>query len=272
MHRCFVDPSDWEGPDLLLSNEEAHHLFHVLRAADGDTVEVFDGRGRLGTAVVASSPTGRHAGGGRGGRARLSLLRESRVPPPRVALTLVQALPKGRRMDLIVEKATEIGASGIVPVVTQRVERRLTASQRRERQARWARIALSAARQCGSAWIPAVGPVVALADFLRGEHGFDLLLVGALGDDAQPLHSALGREGEREPAAIALLVGPEGDLTPAELRAVIGAGAVPVRFGERVFRVETAAIYGLSVLAYEFLRAASATGSLPGSRSGSGSG
>lgn len=245
MHRCFVRPADWNGPEIRLSRTEEHHLRHVLHAGEGDTVAVFDGRGREALASVVVE---------RGRRAVLKLLAEPRIVQPALCrLTLMQALPKGRKMDLIVEKATELGVSTIVPVISERVVTRLKERRGKDRVERWQRIALSAARQSGSGWIPEVRPVSGYADAMTGCGSFDLFLVGSLGNDTYPFRSVTERARKKKPRKIGLLIGPEGDLTPAEIRKAVEAGAVPVSFGPLVFRVETAALYSLSVLAYEFL-------------------
>ena len=264
MHRCFVKPEDWNESEIRLSRAEEHHLLHVLRAGTGDVVSVFDGRGREARARIVAcetssgtvtSSTGSGRKSERSHRAVLRMLAPARVvPPPSCRITLIQALPKGRGMDLIVEKAAELGVSVIVPVISERVVARPSGRQRRERETRWRRIALSAAGQCGSSWIPDVAAIAGCMDVLGGCGPFDLFLVGSLGDDARPFHSVVDKAVRRKPRRIALLIGPEGDLTPEEIREAINAGAVPVGFGPLILRVETAALYGLSVLAYSFLR------------------
>ena len=262
MHRCFLKPEDWHRPEIKLSSEEEHHLVNVLRVKPNDTVEVFDGCGREAMARIKLN-------GDR--RVVLEGLTATRTVSPQVCrCTLIQALPKGRKMDLIIEKATELGVSTIVPVVSERVVARLKVRQRRERRERWQRIALSAVRQSGSCWVPDVNSVLDYAEALAICGSMDLFLVGSLGDDARPLHEVIvdykttglslskrnAREAQegRKPLEIGLLIGPEGDLTPEEMKQAVDAGAMPVSFGFQVLRVETAAIYGMSVLTYEFFR------------------
>ena len=128
MHRCFLKPEDWHQPEMKLSSEEEHHLVNVLRVKPDDTVEVFDGCGREAMARIKLN-------GDR--RVVLEGLTASRTVPSQVCrCTLIQMLPKGRKMDLIVEKATELGLSTIMPVVSERVVAHLKKRQRRERQER----------------------------------------------------------------------------------------------------------------------------------------
>jgi 16S rRNA (uracil1498-N3)-methyltransferase len=154
-------------------------------------------------------------------------------------------------MDLIVEKATELGVGAILPVTTERVV--ATPGRRRaaKQQDRWQRIAVSAAKQCGLNWIPEVASVSDYAEALDRCRGSDLFLVGAITGETRPLHDVMTEARARTVGSASLVIGPEGDLTPAELHAAVAAGAVPVSFGGLVLRVETAALYGLAVLAYE---------------------
>jgi len=258
MHRCFVDPADWNDSEIMLSPPEEHHLLHVLRARTGDTVVVSDGRGREALARLLVRPAA-----GRAPRATLEVTEQICVIRPAISLMLIQALPKGKKMDFIIEKATELGVSTIFPVISERVVVRFPPKTdpfqteklclMEERRERWQRIALSAARQCGTSWVPEIKPVSGYLDMIGGCGDFDLFIAGTLGAEAQPFQSVVAKMKKKGPQNIALLIGPEGDLTPAEVRKAMDAGAIPVSFGPLILRVETAALYGLSVLVYEFL-------------------
>ena len=243
MHRCYVPPSEWNREIIELVGEEAHYLVRVLRAQDGESVGVFDGAGRQAQALVE-----------RGARGKV-LLRVAGAPERRrregPEVTLIQAICKSPRMDWLVEKATELGLAVLQPVVSERAVVHLTPPQLRERAGRWSRLAVSAARQCGTFWVPDVRPILTLEETLAGHAAFDLFLVGALDASARPLKETLSASGGGKPARVGLLIGPEGDLTPLELRRAIEAGAKPVSFGPRVLRVETAAFYGLAAIFYE---------------------
>jgi len=250
MHRCFVNPAAWDDRDLRLSPEEEHHLLDVLRALPGDFVTVMDGQGREAKARLTAVETGR----GAARRAVLELVEKVRAVHPAVRLTLAQALPKGQRMDWIVEKATELGVTDILPVMTEHVVIRLREEQKRSRRERWQRIARSAAKQCRTNWAPEIRPVCGFSEALAVCAKADLFLVGALTPEARGLRTVLAEAAQRtRPRSLALLIGPEGDLSPAELAEAGRAGAAPVSFGPRVLRVDTAALFGLSVLASEIL-------------------
>ena len=117
MHRCYVEPSQWHAASIALDAAETHHALRVLRIRDGEPVELFDGRGRTAKAVLRTG-----AGTRRAASAFAEPVESPRlIAPPPVFITLLQAIPKARRMDLVVEKATELGAMRIIPVRTERV-------------------------------------------------------------------------------------------------------------------------------------------------------
>ncbi len=241
MHRCLVESVDWDHLELSLSSEEAHHLVHVLRVRDGDHVIICDGTGGEAEGVVTSAAVP---------GAEVRLLAETiRKRSQFARLWLFQALPKGKRMDVAVAKASELGATDIVPVETDRVVVRLETAQAERKVARWQRIAEEAAKQCGSPWVTRVHAVTPLPEALEdlGEGAF--AIVGALDVGAPPICRVLAERQAVLSDDLALFIGPEGDFTPEELESICAAGAVPVSFGSRVLRTETAAIYGLSVLA-----------------------
>ena len=243
MHRCLVNPDDWTGDRIALTDSEAHHLLRVVRAKGGDTVAVFDGRGRDALARVEHDAHGAVV---------LRVINASDVVRSGIDLTIIQAVPKGRRMELIIEKGTELGVRTFVPVLTARGIVRPDATGGDIRIQRWQRIAVSAARQCGVGVVPSVRPWRSLAEALDEETGVGLFLVGSLRDDARPLREVLAEAKAGKPERVTFLIGPEGDLTDTELDTAVQYGAVPVSFGPLIFRVETAALYAASVIGYEF--------------------
>ncbi len=243
MRRCLVETIDRSSPRVALPESERHHLIHVLRVKEGETVGIFDGRGSEAPAVLRYEPDG---------TAVFELLDEpTSVPHPHVRITLLQALPKGRLMDFIVEKATELGVVRIVPVITDRVVTRPDAGKAKTRAARWHRIAASAATQSKAAYVPEVGEPTLYHDALPVGASADLFLAGTLSGDTVPLKTALRPPSPRRLSSVALLIGPEGDLTPAEVAEARDAGGLPVSFGTQTLRVETAALYAVSAVLYE---------------------
>lgn len=243
MHRFYVDSAGWNDSEVILSPASEHHLIDVLRVAGGEMVMLFDGRGRCASARVSFE---------KGHRALLKISEVFYSPEYKPSISLFQALPKGTRMDFIVEKATELGVRAVYPVVTERVVVRLNDEEKKEeRRGRWQRIAISAAEQSGVNWVPEIKPVMDIGRIVQTGKEYDVFLVGALTRDVKPLREVMAEVRRMQPAKVALLIGPEGDLAPLELKLATDAGAVPVSFGPNVFRVETAAVFGLSVLTYE---------------------
>lgn len=216
---------------------------HVLRIRQGETVSIFDGLGRDAVARVEIEESG---------SLFLRIAAPGEGAAPGIDLTLMQAVPKGRRMDILVEKCTELGVRTFAPVLTERGIVRPEGAGRERRTARWRRIAESAAKQCGVSVVPEVKPLRRLAEAIEDETGDGAFLVGSLQHNARPLHDVLTEIKPKHPERLTILIGPEGDLTDAELEMALLRGALPVGFGPVVLRVETAAIFSAAVIAYEF--------------------
>ena len=247
MHRFYVPSDEWNTDALVLKESEAHHCRNVLRLGSGDKVVLFNGRGsEITAAIVRSDDAAIH----------LRKLHQAETPPLRCQITLGQAVPKGKNMDLIVQKAVEIGAAEIVPILSDRTVVRLDAETASSKRAKWQTVAIEAAKQCGQNWLPEVGMPQTLARFFQTRRPFELQLIGSLQSDALHLKKILQQHAEaygNRPANVLMLVGPEGDFTPAELSLARSQGCRPITLGPIVLRVETAAIYCLSILSYELL-------------------
>jgi 16S rRNA (uracil1498-N3)-methyltransferase len=244
MHRCFIEPERWHSHQIEPSPEEARHLRHVLRAEVGDAVTVFDGAGLEARATVQNTPDG---------ELLLVVEKTTEASPRPFDLVLIQAIPKGSHMDLIVEKATELGVARLIPIISDRVIVRLDSAQAKKRVERWERVVKSASKQCGTPWLPQIDAVQSFSSVLEQLSSFDAVLLGSLAEGVVPLREAVQTLKDTGLRSVAVIIGPEGDLTPAEADAALQAGARPVSFGGLTLRAETAALYALSVLSYEFL-------------------
>src|SRR6266513_4487897 len=248
MHRFYVSPDNWNPDALTLSGSEAHHARDVLRTKHGQKLVLFNGLGHEITAEIIDSS---------GHEIQLRKLHEAETPPLRRRIILGQAIPKGKNMELIVQKAVEIGAAEIAPIISDRTIVQIDSNTAAQKQRKWQQIAIEAGKQCGQNWLPRVHPPKKLAEFFSAsEQPFDLRLIGSLQPDARHLKSILemylGQHTDR-PRSVLMLVGPEGDFTPAELALAHRHGCEPITLGPIILRVETAAIYCLSVLSYELL-------------------
>jgi len=247
MHRFYIAPAAWNPDALVLRDAEAHHARDVLRMKRGDRVVVFNGRGREITAEIVD--LAKH-------EVRLSKLQENQTPPLRCRMTLGQAIPKGKNMDLIVQKAVELVAAEISPLISERTIVDLDQNEAEQKREKWQQIAIEAAKQCGQNWLPQVNVPRKLKDFFAQSGNFDLRLIGSLQPDAVHLKKILSDYVDQHldrPKNILMMVGPEGDFTPAELALAKTHGCLPITLGPIILRVETAAIYCLSVLSYELM-------------------
>ena len=219
-----------------LSPEESHHLARVLRIQPGQEIILFDGQGGVADAVIEI--VGKTAV-----EARIS--KRWTVPPPAVEIELIQAVPKPDRWELVLQKAVELGATAIRPILSKHTEFKPNP----KKQERWEKMVLNAAQQCEVRWLPQLRPLMEMDAILPTLKEYDLVLIGSLYEGTSPFRAVDFSEKKR----IALLIGPEGDFSQEEVGAAIQAGAEPISFGDRILRTETAAIFGLSVLAYELL-------------------
>ncbi|MDP9100525.1 MAG: 16S rRNA (uracil(1498)-N(3))-methyltransferase, partial [Verrucomicrobiota bacterium] len=230
MHRFYIAPEQWNADVLTLTGSEAHHGRNVLRLGSGDKVVLFSGRGHEVTAEINSIDAA---------AIHLRKLHEAQTPPLRCQITLGQAIPKGKNMDLIVQKAVEIGAAEIAPILSDRTVVRLDEESAGSKQAKWQTVAIEAAKQCGQNWLPRVHVPQTMAQFFEQVRRFDLQLIGSLQSDAVHLKKILAEysaeHGER-PTSVLMLVGPEGDFTPAELSLARGHGCRPITLGPIILR------------------------------------
>ena len=245
MHRFYIPPAAWNPDALRLDEAESHHALNVLRLQAGDKIVVFNGQGTEVTAQVLPESTKREV--------RLQTLHRAKTPPLPCRITLAQAIPKGKNMDVVVQKATELGAAEIAPLLSERTVTRVESDENASvKQSRWQATVIEAAKQCGQNWLPSVARPQTPKEFFAG-HGpgtFDLMLIASLQSDSQHLRALLDEHAVKPRSAL-ILVGPEGDFTPAEIGLAKSAGCRPITLGPIVLRTETAAIYCLSVLSYE---------------------
>ena len=247
MSRFFLPPAAWlaSGPQPALTGDEARHLAQVLRIQPGASITVFDGRGRRAPARVLEVT-----------RARVALELGTALPtrPVLPVIALAQAIPKGKNMDLIVQKAVELGIASIQPLVT----RHTIVHPGEGKSEKWRRTALEACKQCGQDLLPDIPEALAFDPWLAAHADAaaavapELRLIASLAPAARPFREVLHEHPGTTHAT--LLIGPEGDFSPDETAAALAAGFLPVSLGTIVLRVETASLFCLSALRYEFAR------------------
>jgi 16S rRNA (uracil1498-N3)-methyltransferase len=231
--RVHVEAQLAAGGRVIFGGPAAAHVRRVLRLGTGDAITLFNGDGH-------DYPS-RIAGFGRGAvEAEVQGRAAARAESP-LAVTLVQGIARGERMDLVVQKATELGVAAIVPVATARSVVRLDRDGRQRKLDHWRGIAIAACEQCGRARLPTIAEPVPLEEHLHGAGAGHRLL---LSPDAP--HSLAATSHGLE--SVELLVGPEGGIEEGELESALAAGYRACRVGPRVLRSETAAIVALAVL------------------------
>lgn len=244
-HRFYIPPAVWSTTEPVLKEGEAHHCSDVLRLRPGSRVMVFNGQGSEITCEIVDAAKD---------QVRLKPLLFGSSPRLRCAITLAQAIPKGKNMDLIVQKATELGVAKIVPLLSERTVVNLEGGETQKRLEKWRTVAIEAAKQCGQNWLPEIAVPVTPKQFFAEFDRYEAPLIASLQRDARSFKQVLREfrdQHGRRPQTALMLIGPEGDFTPAEAAAAKSAGCVPVTLGPIVLRTETAALYSLSVLAYE---------------------
>lgn len=241
MRRFTIAPERIAGDRVTFDAEETRHLVRVLRLAPGDVVTAADGRG--GAWAVRLLSVGDTATGAIVGTA--SLAAESPL-----AISLVQAVPKGDRMEAIVRATTELGVARILPALTERTVVRLDAARWRDRARRWQRVAREATKQCGRAIVPVVEAPRPLVEWIASEPPADVRLC-LWETEGTPLRRVIDSRDGR-PRSVCVIVGPEGGLTREEVARAGEAGYVRVTLGQRILRTETAGAAIVALLQYGF--------------------
>ena len=226
---------------MTITGQDATHITRSLRMKEGDSLTVCGGQGLDFHCVIASMTD-----------SEVLLRVEETVPTdsePSVRLTLYQGLPKGDKLELIIEKTVELGVTAIVPVLMQRSVSRPDAKSAAKKQERWQKIALSAAKQCGRGVIPTVEPMITFRQMLPRlrEHQAVLFFYECGG---LPLPEALGGIVQKGLTDVAVVIGPEGGFDLAEAQALQESGALTATLGKRILRTETAPIAAAAAIMY----------------------
>ena len=239
MRRFFVPSLNQNDQSFTLPADISHHIITVLRLRPGDIFDLCDGAG-LCCRVALEDGTPK--------RAHVRVLEWRPEAETAVPIELLQGMPKGERFDLVLQKNTELGVSNFVPVYTGRCQGRIAATKVDKKLQRWSKIVREAARQSGRSWLPRVDRPRELEEALKNcAASLRLVLWEEAGVE---LSSILPQQLESTDFGIAVFVGPEGGLTGAEVECAEQYGFIPVRFGPRILRTETAGFGVVAVLQY----------------------
>lgn len=237
MHRFIVPPGALTGDLIELPGDEAAHALRVLRLGAGDEVELCDARGQIHAGIIERAERGSV-------RVRMGEAIRSREAPVRV--TLYQGVPKLDKLDWIVQKATELGVSRIVPVGMERCVVRLDAKDAVKRTQRLEKIAVEAVKQCGRAIVPEICPPMTFDEAMAEFRGQSLCLMPWEGETARRLLEV--RSDFAQVDSVAILIGPEGGISKREADEARCAGAQSVTLGPRILRTETAAVTSIAIV------------------------
>lgn len=240
MRRFFVSPEVFADGCATISGDLFRHMAKVLRLKPGAAVLLADGRGSEFTGIIDSI----------GKESLVVSIQESCVAPPVAAvprITLFQGLPKGDKLEFILQKTTELGVAEVIPFIAARSVPRIRKGEEAEKVVRWQRIVQEAARQSGRSSVPQVSLAGSLAEVVNmSGHGVKFLLWE--GEKVNRLKDTLAEL--PKPETIALIVGPEGGLSAEEAATATDGGFIPVSLGPRVVRTETAALVMMAILQF----------------------
>ncbi len=240
MPRYFIKPEDMHGETVFIRDEDAKHLGGVLRAKEGDIVEVCDGRGMDYSCVIKEV-----------GKTEILMEIESARPTesePKTKITLFQGLPKADKMELIIQKCVEIGVWRIVPVAAERSVVRLEGKDAGKKLERWRKISLSAAKQSGRGIIPEIGEIVSFKEAVKMAACFD---GAAIPYEKEEKNGIKEYANSFDGSSLGLFIGPEGGFDDREIEFAVKNNISPVTLGKRILRTETAAMVSAAILLYE---------------------
>lgn len=248
MHHFFVDRSQVGEREIFITGSDVNHIKNVLRMKEDDEIKISDGSNKVYHCRITDIAGETVAAAGETIAAEILSAEESFAELP-AQIYLFQGIPKGDKMELIIQKAVELGAYAIVPMATNRVVVRLDAKKEQSKLRRWSAIAESAAKQSGRTIVPEILPVMSFGEACAYVKEFEHKLI--------PYECAEGMErtrelvGRIEPGSrVAVLIGPEGGFEKEEIELAVQAGIEPVTLGKRILRTETAGMSLLSVLMF----------------------
>ena len=226
----------------IKDKSEIHHICDVMRLGKGSEVDVFNGNGAEFSGIIKSAN-------------KDSLIIEIKDTKSfrydrTFKVTLYQAIPKNNKMDFIIEKAVELGVDSIVPIITERtvpdIRDKAKALKKKER---WSKIAMASSKQCGRVILPLISNIVNFEEALLKVKDNGLVIFAAIDKDAKPLKSLMKGV---NPDSVSIFVGPEGDFSPKEISMATGYGFEIASLGKLILKSDTAGVYILSCLAYEY--------------------
>jgi 16S rRNA (uracil1498-N3)-methyltransferase len=239
----FIDSKDIVNDQAAISGASLRHIIKVLRLGKGDRIWIGDEKRRRYLIELTEVSLAKASG-------RILDAKDASAAPS-IEITLMQSILKGSRMDLLIQKATELGAASILPITTERTVVKLSEGRTSSKEKRWQGIAKEASQQSGRWDVLEVRPITRFDNAIGAVKDFDLGLLLWEGENENKLRNALKKNtaGIRK---ICVLIGPEGGFTDKEIKSAAERGFISVSMGNLILRAETAAITAIGVIQYEF--------------------
>lgn len=242
MHRFYCQNADFTRTTIIITDKnELHHIRDVLRLKAGQELAIFNGRNQEALAVITSINATEV-------KASIQSVKE-KSEGSRTKIILACAVPKKAKFEFIIEKCTELGADEIIPLKTKRTEVVFAKDKLAPKQARFQKVAVNAAKQSGRSGVPQIHPMTPLTEVLKlGAQEGTMALIPSLNDRSEHIRDVL--MSRPRPKAVVVLIGPEGDFTPDEVKLSIEQGCVPVSLGATVLKVDTAAVSSIALVRF----------------------
>ena len=239
MHRFFVDSSSVGDNIITITGDDAHHISNVLRLKADDDIVVCDNCGcEYYCSILSVSKTLVEC--------RVLRLGRSSSEPP-IEIVLYQGVPKGDKLETVIQKCVELGVTRIVPVAMKRSVAQI--KDKEKKQTRMQRISLEASKQCGRSIVPAISQVMTFSEAIKDSLSCDLRILPYEAEEVNKLKNVL--QSKKDAKKIAIFIGPEGGFDPLEVDAAKNAGFTTVTLGPRILRTETAPLACVSAVMYE---------------------
>lgn len=237
MHTFYVPPNQVSGDFTKINGSEHHHLRNVLRLNSGDNVRIIDGIGNILIAEISNI---------RNDSTIVSIIEHQFQLKKKPEISLFQGIPKNDKMELILQKTTELGLTKVVPLMTKRSLQEANEN----RIERWKKIVISASKQCQTPWLPNLSEVHDFKECLKQLHIYDLKII--LWENEEQNHIKTILQQTDNIGSIAVLVGPEGGFEEEEVKHAVEHGCKPVSLGSNILRTETAAIAITAIINYVY--------------------
>lgn len=247
--QIFIEPEKIKGEIIRLPEDDFHHLYHVLRLRPGEQFHLLDGLGGQWLAKMEKGPDN-----------QVRIIKKENPPAtPGLTISLAQSLPKGKKIEEVIDRNVELGVDRIIPIFSQRSIPLINSQKIAKKTQRWNKIAKEAAGRCRRLTLPKVEELLQWSQFLKILSDFSAVIVlweeeqdNSLRQVLKDIKKMMKKPGSAKPYSLLLIVGPEGGLTKEEAEQLKDKGALTASLGRNLLRTETAGQTAVAMLSYEF--------------------